>query len=133
MTGLSFIVGNEEIICKSKEYPKRSYYCNLYMQYEYFEKTGEMHFTPPVQTIYATCQALKEYFEEGEENKFARHRRVFDAIHSGIEELGFKYVIDKQWQSGWLCLFFILIIQIGILTKYIIIVMNVVLPFIREK
>ena len=100
MTGLSFIVGNEEIICKSKEYPKRSYYCNLYMQYEYFEKTGEMHFTPPVQTIYATCQALKEYFEEGEENKFARHRRVFDAIHSGIEELGFKYVIDKQWQSG---------------------------------
>lgn len=21
-------------------------------------------------------------------------------IHSGIEELGFKYVIDKQWQSG---------------------------------
>lgn len=100
MTGLSFIIGNEEIIKKSKDYPKRSYYCNLYLQYDYFEKTGEMHFTPPVQTIYATRQALKEYFEEGEENKFARHRRVFEAIHKGVAELGLKYVIKREWQSG---------------------------------
>lgn len=100
MTGLSFIIGNEELIRKSKDYPKRSYYCNLYMQYDYFEKTGEMHFTPPVQTVYATMQALKEYFEEGEQNKFARHRRVYEAIHEGIADLGLEYVIKKEWQSG---------------------------------
>lgn len=100
MTGLSFIIGNTELIKKSKDYPKRSYYCNLYLQYDYFEKTGEMHFTPPVQTIYATRQALKEYFEEGEKAKFARHRRVFETIHEGLEELGFKNVIKREWQSG---------------------------------
>lgn len=100
MTGLSFIIGDEELIRRSKDYPKRSYYCNLYLQYDYFEKTGEMHFTPPVQTIYATRQALKEYFEEGEENKLARHRRVFEAIHKGLSELGFRYIIKKEWQSG---------------------------------
>lgn len=100
MTGLSFIVGNEELIKKSKDYPKRSYYCNLYLQYEYFEKTGEMHFTPPVQTIYATRQALDEYFLLGETAKFARHKRVFEAIHGGIKSLGFKYIIDKENQSG---------------------------------
>lgn len=100
MTGLSFIIGNTEIIKKSKDYPKRSYYCNLYLQYEYFEKTGEMHFTPPVQTIYSTIQALKEYFEEGEQNKWQRHLRVFEAIHQGLRELGFKDVIKKEWQAG---------------------------------
>lgn len=100
MTGLSFIIGNKEIIEKSKDYPKRSYYCNLYLQYEFFEKTGEMHFTPPVQTVYATVQALKEYFEEGEEAKWARHTRVFEAIHDGLDELGFKDVIKREWQSG---------------------------------
>lgn len=100
MTGLSFIIGNESIIRESKDYPKRSYYCNLYLQYDYFEKTGEMHFTPPVQTIYATRQALREYFAEGEENKFARHRRVFEAIHKGVAALGLKYVIKREWQSG---------------------------------
>lgn len=100
MSGLSFIIGNEEIIRKSKDYPKRSYYCNLYLQYEYFEKTGEMHFTPPVQTIYATLQALKEYFEVGEEAKFARHRRVIEAIHEGLADMGLREVIRRDIQSG---------------------------------
>ena len=100
MSGLSFIIGKTDIIKASKNYPTRSYYCNLYLQYEYFEKTGEMHFTPPVQTIYATIQALKEYFEVGEEEKFARHRRVFEAIHKGVADLGFKTVIDPKIESG---------------------------------
>lgn len=100
MAGLSFIIGDRAIIEQSKEYPKRSYYCNLYLQYEYFKKTGEMHFTPPVQTIYATLQALKEYWQEGEVNKFARHRRVFEAIHEGLDILGFKDVIKRELQSG---------------------------------
>ena len=100
MTGLSFVIGNKHIIEKSAEYPKRSYYCNLFLQYDYFEKTGEMHFTPPVQTVYATVQALKEYFAEGELPKWERHTRVFNAIHKGLEELGFKDVIKREWQAG---------------------------------
>ena len=100
MTGLSFIVGNRAIIEISKEFPKRSYYCNLYMQYDFFERTGEMHFTPPVQTIYATVQALKEYFAEGEKAKWERHTRVFEEIHNGIERLGFRDLIKREWQSG---------------------------------
>ena len=100
MTGLSFIIGNEEEIRKSKDYPKRSYYCNLFLQYDFFEKTGEMHFTPPVQTIYATMQALKEYFEVGEEAKFARHHRVIDAIHKGLADMGLREVIRRDIQSG---------------------------------
>lgn len=100
MTGLSFVVGRTAIIEESKNYPKRSYYCNLFLQYDYFEKTGEMHFTPPVQTVYATIQALKEYFEEGEEAKWARHTRVFEAIHKGLDELGFKDVIKRDEQAG---------------------------------
>lgn len=100
MAGLSFIIGNRKIIEESANYPRRSYYCNLFLQYDYFEKTGEMHFTPPVQTIYATLQALKEYWAEGEEAKWARHTRVFNAIHAGLDELGFKDVIKREWQSG---------------------------------
>jgi 2-aminoethylphosphonate-pyruvate transaminase len=100
MSGLSYIIGKEDIIKASKNYPTRSYYTNLYLQYEYFEKTGEMHFTPPVQTIYATIQALKEYWAEGEEAKWARHTRVFNAINDGLEELGFRQVIKPEWRTG---------------------------------
>lgn len=100
MTGLSFVIGNTEIIKKSAEYPKRSYYCNLYLQYHFFETTGEMHFTPPVQTIYAAKQGIKEYFEEGEEAKWKRHTEVFEAIHAGLDKLGFRDVIKRELQSG---------------------------------
>ncbi len=100
MTGLSFVIGRKDIIEQSGSYPKRSYYCNLYLQYKYFEATGEMHFTPPVQTIYAAVQALKEYFAEGEMAKWARHKRVNEALHEGLQRLGFKEVIKREWQSG---------------------------------
>ena len=100
MTGLSFVVGNRATIEKSKDFPRRSYYCNLFLQYDCFEKTGEMHFTPPVQTIYATLQAIKEYKAEGEEAKWARHTRVFNAICDGLDRLGFKQVIKPEWRSG---------------------------------
>lgn len=100
MTGLSFIVGRKDIIEKSKDYPKRSYYCNLYMQYDFFKRTGEMHFTPPVQTIYAARQALDEYFAEGEKAKWARHTRVMNAIHDGLAALGFREAIRREIQVG---------------------------------
>lgn len=100
MTGLSFVVGNRQIIEQSAAYPKRSYYCNLYLQYHFFEATGEMHFTPPVQTIYATRQALDEYFAEGEAAKWQRHLSVFEAIHTGLEKLGFQDLIQRELQAG---------------------------------
>ena len=100
MTGLSFVIGNTELVKKSAAYPKRSYYCNLYMQYHFFETTGQMHFTPPVQTIYAARQALDEYFREGEESKWKRRSEVFEAIHAGLDKLGFKDIIRRDLQAG---------------------------------
>ena len=100
MTGLSWVVGKTEEIVKSASYPKRSYYCNLFLQYDFFEKTGEMHFTPPVQTVYATRMAIEEYFAEGEQKKWARHTAVFEAIHAGLEKLGFRDMIKREWQAG---------------------------------
>lgn len=99
MTGLSYIIGKRSVIEASARYPKRSYYCNLYMQYAYAKEHGEMHFTPPVQVIYAANQALKEYFEEGELNKWARHQRVYEAIREGLLKLGFRIFISEGQDS----------------------------------
>ena len=95
MTGLSYVIGRKSLIEESANYPRRSYYCNLYMQYQYAKEHGEMHFTPPVQVVYAARQALKEYFAEGEANKWARHRRVFRAIRKGLTDLGFRIYISE--------------------------------------
>lgn len=99
MTGLSFVIGNTKIIEETKNYPTRSYYTNLYMQYSFMKEKGEMHFTPPVQTIYATRQAIKEYWQEGEAGKWARHQRIWEAIYKGLDRLGFETIIPKEHQS----------------------------------
>ncbi len=100
MTGLSYVIGRRDLIEKSRLYPTRSYYCNLAFQYDYFEKTGQMHFTPPVQVIYAARQALAEYFTEGEQRKWDRHRRVMAAIHEGEDRLGLQEMLDRGEQAG---------------------------------
>lgn len=99
MTGLSYVIGNTEMIEASKNYPTRSYYTNLYMQYKFIKEKGEMHFTPPVQTIYATEQAIKEYWEEGEIGKWNRHQSLWTAIYEGLDRLGFKTIIPREYQS----------------------------------
>jgi 2-aminoethylphosphonate-pyruvate transaminase len=96
MTGVSWTVGKIEEIEKSKDYPKRSYYCNLFMQYDFFNRVGEMHFTPPVQTVYALRQAIKEYREEGEQARYQRITQCSEAIHKGLEEVGLDTVIDRE-------------------------------------
>lgn len=100
VTGLSFIVGKKSLLDASKDYPKRSYYCNLYTQYDFFERQGEMHFTPPVQAVYAAQQAIKEYWEEGETGKWARHRRVWQALVDGVTVLGFDMLLSEEKQAG---------------------------------
>lgn len=100
MTGLSFVIGRTSIIEASTHYPRRSYYCNLFLQYDYFKRHGQMQFTPPVQTIYAAREGLKEYFAEGEKNKWARHLGTMGAIHDGLKRLGFREAIKKEYQSG---------------------------------
>lgn len=100
MTGLSFVIGRTSIIEQSKSFPVRSYYCNLYRQYNYVKEKGEMHFTPPVQTVYACARAIEEYFAEGEMGKYQRHMRVNRTIREELSKLGFKEAIDEQLQSG---------------------------------
>jgi 2-aminoethylphosphonate-pyruvate transaminase len=99
MTGASWLVGKIDEIIKSKDHPARSYYCNLFMQYDFFERVGEMHFTPPVQTIYALEQAIKEYWVEGEQARWLRLTKCWEAIHRGLEEIGLASIIDKEIQG----------------------------------
>ena len=43
-----------------KDVEQLSYYLSLKEQYEYFKANRQTRFTPPVQTLYALKQAIKE-------------------------------------------------------------------------
>ena len=133
MTGLSFVIGRRDVIEASRDYPRRSYYCNLWLQYDFFERTGQMHFTPPVQTVYAAVQGLKEYFAEGEQAKWARHTRVFEAIHEGLDRLASGMSSAGNGRRGSWCLPFIRTIPTGTLKRFTTTAMSVALPSTPAK
>lgn len=99
MPGVGYVIAKKSVILNSKDYPKRSYYTNIYRHYNFFDQNGESEFTPAVQTIYALRQSLDEILEEGVENKFKRHQKAFEVLDKGIRELGFKYYVDEKYQS----------------------------------
>ena len=99
MAGLSFVICRRQELEKMKDYPKKSFYLNLYQQYDYFEKKGEMRFTPPVQVTYALRQAIKEYFKEGGENRYKRYTQNWKTLRKGLQEIGFKFLLTEGDES----------------------------------
>ena len=61
---------------KEKKTKPINYYLNLYAQYKHFNETGQMRFTPPVQTMYALKQAILEVKEEGVKERYERYSQV---------------------------------------------------------
>ena len=98
-TGVSYLIGKRAEIEKSKDYPKRSYYTNLFRQYDFFEKNGQMNFTPPVQIIYSLEQAIKEHFAEGEMPKYERLMDGWKVINEEMTRLGFKGILPEEKQT----------------------------------
>ena len=99
MAGIGFVIANKKELNKLKDYPKRSYYLNLFENYSFLDRTGQMQFTAPPQVIYALNQAAQEYFEEGEENRWARYKENWETLRQGVEEIGFEFIIKPEHQS----------------------------------
>jgi len=98
MPGLVFVIFKKELLEDLKK-NKRSFYFDLHSQYVGFEKTGQMQFTPPVQVAYALRQAIDEYFEEGETNRWDRYQENWRTLCNGLTKLGFEFLLSDQHQS----------------------------------
>lgn len=99
MAGVAFIICKKDEIERIKNNPQRSFYLNLYNQYRHLEETGQFQFTPPVQTIYALRQAIKEYFAEGGDNRYKRYTENWKALRQGLGAMGFKFLLDAKDES----------------------------------
>ncbi len=102
MAGVCFVICSRHELEKLKDYPKRSFYLDLHSQYDFFLKTGQMQFTPPVQTIYALRRAIDEFLQEGAENRYERYRKSWETLRNGITEMGFRILTNPAEESNLL-------------------------------
>ena len=105
MPGVAFVICKKEELEKTKSHPKKSFYLNLYSEYEYFSKHKQSRFTLPVQTFYAFKKAIEEFFSEGAENRHKRYKENHDILTEGMKKLGFKKIFTNFKESNLLTTF----------------------------
>lgn len=98
--GFGFVIANISELDKCKG-NARSLSLDLYDQYETMEKcNGKWRFTSPTHVVRAFYQALMELKAEGGVNaRFERYKQNQRRLVKGMEELGFKSLLNKCDQS----------------------------------
>jgi 2-aminoethylphosphonate-pyruvate transaminase len=99
MAGLGFVFCRGEALEKIKAYPMRNYYLNLWDQYEWFAKTRQTRFTPPVQILYALRQAIIETKIETIEGRYSRYRACWEELVKAVKKLGLSMLVPEAAQS----------------------------------
>jgi 2-aminoethylphosphonate-pyruvate transaminase len=100
MAGVGFVVINKNSLETIRSKKAKSFYLDLYAQYEHFVKTKQTRFTPPVQTLYALKQAIEETKKETVRCRGLRYRENWNTLLDGLEGLGLSYLIDRKYHSG---------------------------------
>ena len=99
MAGIGFVVCNKKALEATKDIPIRNYYLNLWDQYQYFQKTHQTRFTPPVQTFYALRQAIIEAQVETIEKRTKRYTDCWKILLETVKKLGLKMLVAEENQS----------------------------------
>lgn len=99
MAGVCFVFCNRKELEKLKGEPMRNYYMNLYDQYQYFSKTLQTRFTPPVQVLNALRQAIIETKQETIEARYARYTACWNVLVDVVKELGLEMLVKEREQS----------------------------------
>ncbi len=76
----------------------QSWYLDMTMVRAYWGGERTYHHTAPVNMNYALHEALRIVFEEGLENRFARHMRNHRALKAGLKALGIEYSVPEGQQ-----------------------------------
>ena len=102
MAGVGFVICNKAELEKTKDYPMRNYYLNLYDQYAYFSKTHQTRFTPPVQTMYALRQAVLETKQETVQKRYERYTECWNILVAAVKKLGLEMLVKEEHQSHFI-------------------------------
>lgn len=99
MAGIGFVICKVDELKKLKDCA-RTYYFDIYDQWEYFYKSDyQLRFTPPVQTIYALKEAIEETLEETVKLRHKRYKENCEVLRKGMKDLGMKQYIDDENSS----------------------------------
>jgi len=97
--GFGFVLAKTAELEKTERYA-RSLSLDLYSQWKGLEGNGQFRFTPPTHSLLAFHQALLELeVEGGVEARAERYRNNYEALVTGMRQLGLKEYVDPNLQG----------------------------------
>jgi 2-aminoethylphosphonate-pyruvate transaminase len=97
--GVGFVLARRESLLNTEGYA-RSLSLDLLAQWKGLEANGQFRFTPPTHALLALHQALIELeVEGGVEARAARYRANYEALVTGMQEMGFQEYLSPQNQG----------------------------------
>ena len=100
--GLSPVTFNERAIAKlkSRSTPVQSWFLDLNLVLGYWGSVGKRtyHHTAPVNPLYGLHEALVLLTEEGLENSWTRHARNHEMLRDGLDAMGLRFEVDKDYR-----------------------------------
>ncbi|MFC3106509.1 2-aminoethylphosphonate--pyruvate transaminase [Undibacterium arcticum] len=97
--GMGFVLVRKSVLEKAAG-NSTSLSLDLYDQWSYMEKTTQWRFTPPTHIVAAFHQALMQFVAEGgQPARLARYQKNYEALMTGMDELGLKSFLDPKIQA----------------------------------
>lgn len=83
---------------EKRKTPIASYYCNLLIWKDYYEKLW-FPYTMPISDIYGLRAAIDNMFEEGLDNIVGRHRNIGTAVRNAVKHAGLELNIKEGYAN----------------------------------
>jgi aspartate aminotransferase-like enzyme len=96
--GLAVFVASPAALAKAALTKDRGYYFD-FVEFEKNAKDSMTPSTPSIPHIYALSSKLDEFFAEGLENRYARHRKTNQLVHDWATKHGFTLFPEKGFES----------------------------------
>ena len=97
--GISFAILSKDFLSVARKRERRTYYSDLLTHLDR-EIKDETLFTPPVQSLFAFREALRETLDEGVGNRIAHYRSISQLLRTGLRELGLKLLLPEELYSN---------------------------------
>lgn len=97
LSPVSFSPRAMEVI-RNRKTKCQSWYLDIGLIANYWGQDRMYHHTAPISMVYGLREALRMVAEEGLEKRQARHRATHELLRAGLEELGYKFVVDAEWR-----------------------------------
>jgi alanine-glyoxylate transaminase/serine-glyoxylate transaminase/serine-pyruvate transaminase len=83
-------------VLRNRSVPVGNWYLDLSLLEKYWGSERTYHHTAPINANYALREALRMVFEEGLEERFARHRTNAEVLWAGLEDLDISLLVPEE-------------------------------------